>query len=59
MGIRPDKLGWTEEDKQKAATELMNARQNLKELGSLARESDRERVKKAKQKYQQVTGRKA
>lgn len=51
------KIEWTENDKLKVATELLNARQNLLELGPLARKADVERVKKAKVQYKKVTGR--
>ncbi len=51
------KIKWTEDDKQRAATELMNARQNLKELGPLARPADVARVKEAKKNYKKITGR--
>lgn len=51
------KIKWTEDDKQRAATELMNARQNLKELGPLARKADVDRVTKAEKEYKKITGR--
>jgi hypothetical protein len=54
---RPYKLGWTEDDKQRAATELINARQNLKLLGPNARKSDIDRVERAKAAYRKKTGR--
>lgn len=48
---------YTEAEKLAAATEVMNARQNLKELGPNARKSDIARLKKAKQTYTRVVGR--
>lgn len=59
MSQRSSKLGWTEQDKQKAATELINARQNLKLLGPNANKADVDRVKRAKADYEKKTGRKA
>lgn len=49
---------WTEQDKQKAAKELENARQNVRELGPLATNTDRKRVEKAEKHFKKVTGRK-
>lgn len=51
------KIEWTEDDKLRVSTELLNARQNLKELGPLARKEDVDRVIKAKKDYKKITGR--
>jgi hypothetical protein len=49
---------WTEQDKQSAATELENARQNVLLLGSRVTRTDVKRVEKAEKHFEKVTGKK-
>jgi hypothetical protein len=47
---------YTEQEKQAAATELENARQNIRILGPRATNTDRKRVEKAEKQLNKVLG---